>query len=81
MKEVTNDLLSYSQVGSDSLAGKQDLVLKGLESTRKAIDDFLAYFPAENVEKAKAKVAEENALNEKEFDKSLGNILNLPTKS
>jgi len=63
------------------LAGKQDLVLKGLEATRKLIDDFLAFFPLETVAKAKTQVAEENALNEKEFDKSLGNILNLPMKS
>ena len=60
------------------MAGKEPLVLKGLESTRKTIDEFLAFFPAEYVDQARIRVKEENALNIKEFDPSLGTILNLP---
>ena len=66
----------------DGLGGKQDLVLKGLDATKRDIDDFLAYFPSNQVDKVKAKVSEENELNIKEFDQSLGTILNMPsTKS
>eukprot|EP00970_Alexandrium_tamarense_P020530 scaffold15335_cov234-Alexandrium_tamarense.AAC.3 len=64
------------KVGSDSLAGKEAIVTKGLESVRRDIDDFLSYFPQDVIEEAKAKIAEENELNYKEFDPSLGTILN-----
>ena len=59
------------------MAGKEALVLKGLDATRKNIDEFLAFFPESEVDAARAKVREENELNIKEFDSSLGNILNL----
>jgi len=65
----------------DNMAGKEYLVLQGLDAARKGIDNFLAYFPTEEVEKAKAIIAEENALNEKEFDPELGVIVNLKPKS
>jgi len=50
--------------------------LKGLDATRRSIDDFLAYFPKDTVESAKAKVKDENDLNYKEFDRGLGDIIN-----
>lgn len=70
------------KVGSmDGMSGKEALVLKGLDSTRKSIDDFLAFFPAAEVEQVKKRVQEENELNVKEFDSSLGTIVNLPPPS
>lgn len=54
---------------------------KGLEVTRSRLDDFLALFPAEVVEKVRAKIKEENDLNASEFDPAIGVILNPnPTK-
>ena len=58
------------------MAGKEQLVLKGLDATRKNIDAFLAYFPADTVQEAATRVKEENILNYKEFDPALGAILN-----
>lgn len=52
------------------------MVLKGLDATRRSIDEFLAYFPKDTVDTVKNKVKEENDLNFKEFDRSLGDILN-----
>jgi hypothetical protein len=61
------------------MAGKEDLVLKGLDAARRSIDEFLAFFPQSDVDKAKAILQEENELNIKEFDsKSLGALLNMP---
>ena len=66
-----------SQVGTgDAMGGKEDLVLKGLDATRKSIDEFLAYFPTDEVESVAAKIKNENDLNAKEFDDSLGQIMN-----
>ena len=65
----------------DSLAGKENLVIKGLESAQARIDDFLSYFPEDTVAGIRTKIQKENDLNEKEFDKSLGSIINLPTRS
>lgn len=62
----------------DSMAGKEPLILKGLEATGNQIDQFLSFFPKEEVESVKKLVAEENELNEKEFDvANLGSIGNL----
>lgn len=63
------------------MSGKEDLVVKGLQAAQTKIDEFLAFFPAETVGKVKARVQEENELNVKEFDKSLGEIINLPPPS
>lgn len=52
------------------------MVLKGLDAARKSIDEFLAFFPETTVEQVKAKVKQENELNYKEFDQSLGDIIN-----
>jgi hypothetical protein len=53
-------------------------VLRGLDSTKKGIDDFLFYFPKADVDMVFAKVNEENELNVKEFDPALGDLLNMP---
>jgi hypothetical protein len=63
------------------MGGKEQLVLKGLDATRKQIDDFLAYFPRSDIDVVLARIAEENRLNVKEFDPSLGDILNLAPPS
>eukprot|EP00550_Attheya_septentrionalis_P010341 CAMPEP_0198279922 /NCGR_PEP_ID=MMETSP1449-20131203/122_1 /TAXON_ID=420275 /ORGANISM="Attheya septentrionalis, Strain CCMP2084" /LENGTH=261 /DNA_ID=CAMNT_0043975167 /DNA_START=24 /DNA_END=809 /DNA_ORIENTATION=+ len=69
------------KVGGMGMSGKEQLVIKGLDSTRNYIDDFLVYFPRDEIEAAKAKIQEENALNIKEFDPTIGTILNPnPTK-
>jgi hypothetical protein len=69
------------KVGQDSMASKEPLVLKGLDSTRKNIDDFLAYFPKSSVDQAREKLLTENELNKKEWDPALGDIFNLPSTS
>jgi hypothetical protein len=63
------------------MGGKEDIVVKGLQAAQAKIDEFLAFFPAETVSKVKSKIQEENELNVKEFDKSLGDIVNLPPPS
>lgn len=52
-------------------------MIKGLEATKRSIDDFLAFFPKSEVDRVLARVAEENALNIKEFDPSLGKLINI----
>jgi len=69
------------KVGQDGLGGKEQLVLKGLDATRKSIDEFIAYFPKTDVDAVAARIAEENRLNVKEFDPTLGDIINLPPPS
>jgi len=64
------------KVGASGMGGKEPLVKKGLESAGKKIDDFLTYFPESEVSAVKEFIAEENALNEKEFDTKLGAIIN-----
>lgn len=64
------------KVGSDSMAGKEAIVVKGLDSVRKDIDDFLGYFPQDVLDQAKARIMSENELNFNEFDPELGSILN-----
>jgi hypothetical protein len=60
----------------DSMAGKEVLVLKGLEAAKSNIDKFLAFFPKSTVENIQKLIQEENDLNQKEFDPNLGVILN-----
>jgi hypothetical protein len=64
------------KVSNSGLGGKENLVLSGLDATRKGIDEFLSYFPKEDVEAVVAKINEENEMNFKEFDPELGAILN-----
>jgi hypothetical protein len=61
--------------------GKEDLVIKGLDATKSKLDEFLLLFDQDIVAKIKAQVQEENELNIKEFDPSLGDIINLPPPS
>ena len=53
--------------------------MKGLEATRKSVDDFLAFYPKSAVDPVKERIQKENELNVKEFDPSLGTIVNMPT--
>jgi len=65
------------KVGSfDSMAGKEPLVLKGLDAARSNIDEFLTYLDRRDVDAVRTKIEAENELNAKEFDSSLGVILN-----
>lgn len=73
----TTQTHTYIQVGADSLAGKEQIVLKGLQATRRNLDDFVAYFPSSEIEEVQKRIKQENDLNEKEFDSSLGVIINL----
>jgi hypothetical protein len=66
------------KVGGENMAGKEKLVLQGLESARKNLDGFVSYFPSDKVETARKQILEENALNYKEWDPTLGDIVNLP---
>eukprot|EP00557_Chaetoceros_sp_GSL56_P006908 CAMPEP_0176497872 /NCGR_PEP_ID=MMETSP0200_2-20121128/11984_1 /TAXON_ID=947934 /ORGANISM="Chaetoceros sp., Strain GSL56" /LENGTH=265 /DNA_ID=CAMNT_0017895971 /DNA_START=136 /DNA_END=933 /DNA_ORIENTATION=+ len=59
------------KVGSTGLAGKEVIVLNGLQAAKKGIDDFVSLFPKEDVMAVIARIEEENSLNEKEFDKEL----------
>jgi hypothetical protein len=63
------------------MAGKEEIVLNGLQAASGNIDQFLAYFPEETVQKIKNVIKDENDLNIKEFDPSLGDIINLPPSS
>jgi hypothetical protein len=60
------------------MSGKEELVLRGLDSARDSIDAFVRYFPSATVEAVNARIREENELNIKEFDPALGPIINLP---
>ena len=66
------------QVGQSSMTGKEAIVLKGLDATRQSIDGFIAYFPQGKVDEQRQRIKDENQLNIKEFDTSLGDIVNLP---
>jgi hypothetical protein len=70
------DSSDVENIKVDALAGKESIVIKGLESVRRDIDEFLSYFPQDVLDQQKAKVMEENELNYKEFDPELGSILN-----
>ena len=63
----------------NTMSGKEELVLKGLDTARRNIDEFLAYFPKDQVDQVVARIKEENELNVKEFDPAFGAILNMPT--
>ncbi|KAI2509632.1 hypothetical protein MHU86_4752 [Fragilaria crotonensis] len=72
------DSSDVQNIKVDNMAGKERLVLQGLESAGKNIDAFLTYFPKEQVDAARSQVLAENELNFKEWDRSLGEIVNLP---
>lgn len=77
----SSDVENIKVGSSDNMAGKEGLVLRGLDSTRKGIEDFLSFFPASQVELLYKQVETENALNVKEFDPALGDLLNMPPPS
>jgi len=65
------------KVGSNSLGGqKETIVLNGLDATRKGIDEFLSFFPRDEVGEVVARINAENEMNLKEFDPELGQLLN-----
>lgn len=61
---------------SNGLGQKEIIVLNGLEATRKGIDEFISYFPVEEVGAVVARINNENELNLKEYDTNLGQLLN-----
>lgn len=75
------DSSDVENIKVDNLSGKETLVIKGLESAQAKIDDFLSYFPEDTVTSVRKKIQLENELNVKEFDPSLGDIINLPPPS
>ena len=65
------------KVGKNSMAGKEEIVVKGLEATQVKLDEFLSFFDVAVVTRVKNQVQEENELNMKEFDPTLGDIVNM----
>lgn len=65
------------KVGSNSMSGKEEIVVRGLEATGIKLDEFLSFFDETTVTRVKDQVQSENDLNIAEFDKSLGDIINL----
>ena len=65
------------KVGKGSMNGKEEIVVKGLEAAEIKLNEFLSYFDKETVERVMAQAEAENELNTKEFDKNLGDIINL----
>ena len=76
-----SDVENIKVGGANSMAGKETLVLKGLEAASERLDSFVTYFPPEVVAKVKAQIQKENELNVKEFDPTLRDIINLPPPS
>jgi hypothetical protein len=66
------DSSDVENIKVDALAGKESIVIKGLESVRKDIDEFLSYFPQDVLDQQKAKIMEENVLN---FKVSTGQVI------
>jgi len=54
-----------------SMAGKEKIVIEGLTSARKGIDDYLSFFNKDDVTAVLARIEAENELNRSEFDKDL----------
>jgi len=65
------------KVGKSSMSGKEEIVVKGLEAAEGKLEEFLSYFDQETVARVMAQAEAENELNIKEFDKNLGDIINL----
>ncbi|EJK64619.1 hypothetical protein THAOC_14628 [Thalassiosira oceanica] len=70
------DAAGVENIKVDSLAGKEKIVIEGLKSVRRDLDEFLDYFPKDDVDAVKARILSENELNYREFDTSLGQIIN-----
>merc|ERR1712216_307215 len=66
-------------VVNDLSREQSQFILAALTSTSKNIDSFLALMPAESVDAARTQIAEENKLNEQEYDEVVGEtIINAP---
>jgi len=61
---------------SNSLGQKEIIVLNGLDATRKGIDEFISFFPADEVGTVVTRINDENDLNLKEYDTGLGQLVN-----
>lgn len=59
------------KVGSLSMAGKEKIVIEGLTSARKGIDDYLSLFNKDDLNAVIARIEAENDMNRIEFDKDL----------
>jgi len=70
------DASSVENIKVDSLEGKEKIVLEGLKSVRRDLDEFTNFFPKDDVDAVKARILTENELNFREFDTSLGQIIN-----
>jgi hypothetical protein len=57
---------------------RERIVLQGLGSARNNLDLFVSYFPKDQVDTVRRQVQEENDLNRQEWDRTLGDIINLP---
>jgi hypothetical protein len=57
---------------------RERIVLQGLGSARNNLDLFVSYFPKDQVDIVRRQVQEENDLNRQEWDRTLGDIINLP---
>jgi hypothetical protein len=73
----SSDIQNLKVGTSNNMAGKEYIVINGLDAARNGIDRFVSFFPAKDVDAIKDLIREENKLNEKEFDPELGTILNL----
>jgi len=69
--QQTTDNLKVTDLSKD----KKEFISKALTSSRQKFDKFLTYMPVEKVAAARAKVMEENELNQKEMPKDI-QILN-----
>lgn len=63
------------------MAGKEALVLKGLDAAQRNIDEFLSYFPPGEIDAAQGKIDTENKLNLEQYDPNLGVLINVEPKS
>jgi len=72
----SSDVQNIKVGGRGDMDGKERLVLKGLEAARTRMDEFLAFFPEDEVKKVRLTIVEENELNAREFDPALGVIVN-----
>lgn len=53
------------------MGGKEKIVIEGLTSARKGIDDYLSYFSKDDLSAVMSRIEMENELNRSEFDKEL----------
>ena len=66
---------------NDLTPAQSQFVLAALVSTSKSIDSFLALMPGDAVDAAKAQVAEENSMNQADYDEVGEAIVNVSPKA